>query len=243
MFIDFQNIENARDLGGIAVSGGKHIKTGLLLRTAKLETATGADISRLAEEYAVKYILDFRDPSELEAHPDREVPGAQHLAIPVLPQLPEAEGQVIVTDPMVVFNRIYREFAVEERPVSAYRTFFDILLRGEGAVLWHCTQGKDRTGIAAILLLTALGADWTDIERDYFLTNEFMQPIYDAYAAKHTSEQERDIAKKFLFVMPECLKIFTSLVEESYGGIMGYLKEKIKLTDAEIGQLRDLYTQ
>ena len=243
MFIDFQRIENARDLGGIAVSGGKHIKSGLLLRTAKLEEASDSDISRLADDYSLKYVLDFRDATELDAHPDREVPGAQNLFIPVLPQLPEAEGQVIVTDPMVVFNRIYREFATEERPVSAYRKFFDILLQGDGAVLWHCTQGKDRTGIAAILLLTALGADWADIERDYFLTNEFMQPIYDGYAAKHTSERERDIARKFLFVMPECLGIFTSLVEERYGGIMGYLKEKIRLTDAEIEHLRKLYTE
>ena len=119
MFIDFQRIENARDLGGIAVSGGRKVKTGLLLRTAKLEEASDSDISRLADDYSLKYVLDFRDATELDAHPDREVPGAQNLFIPVLPQLPEAEGQVIVTDPMVVFNRIYREFATEERPARS----------------------------------------------------------------------------------------------------------------------------
>ena len=243
MILKFGHIDNARDLGGIPTQDGKKVKSGLLYRTAELDESTADDIRRLSEEYHIRYILDFRDPIEFGNRPDLAVPGAENIAIPVLPKVPVSDREIATVEPMDVFNRIYREFALDDRPAEAYREFFDILLRGDGPVLWHCTQGKDRTGIAAILLLTALGVSWEEAEHDYFLTNEAMQPVYEAFMAKAKTERDFYIADKIIFVMPECLGIFTSLVEQNYGGIMGYLTKRVGLTDDEIARLKELYTE
>lgn len=243
MFLKFEHTDNARDLGGIPTIDGKRVKSGLLYRTAELDESTPDDIRRLSEDYHIRYILDFRDPIEYGNRPDLAIPGAENIAIPVLPRIPANDYEIAHADPMTIFNRIYREFALDDRPAAAYREFFDVLLRGDGPVLWHCTQGKDRTGIGAILLLTALGVSWEEAERDYFLTNEAMRPIYEAFMAKATTERERSVADKVIFVMPECLGIFTSLVQEHFGGIMGYIKTRVGLTDDEIARLKELYTE
>lgn len=65
---------------------------------------------------------------------------------------------------------------------KAYRQFFDILLshqENDGAVLFHCTAGKDRTGMGAVYLLSALGVDGHTIRQDYLATNDLIQPMVE----------------------------------------------------------------
>jgi len=87
MVIDFEGIQNARDLGGINAADGRTVKPGLLFRTGELERATDADIAYLRAA-GLRHIVDFRDPAEIAARPDRPVPGAEHHALKTLPALP-----------------------------------------------------------------------------------------------------------------------------------------------------------
>ena len=72
MFMEFQGIENARQLGGLTREDGARIRQGVLLRTGMLEKATDEDIRRL-EELGLAHIIDFRDIREVEEHPDRPI--------------------------------------------------------------------------------------------------------------------------------------------------------------------------
>ncbi|MBR2717522.1 MAG: tyrosine-protein phosphatase, partial [Oscillospiraceae bacterium] len=161
MFLEFEGIENVRDLGGLLRADGARTRRGLLLRSGRLENATDGDLQRLAE-MGLSAVVDFRDGGELDRSPDRQVPGAVFRHLPALPKLQENFRRV--DDPTYTaeelhndFRRIYRLLAQSTEAEEAYAAFFRILLASEGRpVLWHCTQGKDRTGVAALLLLTAL---------------------------------------------------------------------------------------
>ncbi len=151
MFLTFDHISNARDLGGLPAADGRRVKPGLLLRTSKLGGASEPDLARLS---FVRHVVDFRDEYERAAHPDKPIPGAEYHALSALPGLPPEERPDPARDPdpdfRSMFREIYRLLAEGEDAERAYRAFFEVLLRRDGAVLFHCTQGKDRTDIAAL---------------------------------------------------------------------------------------------
>ena len=86
MFLTFEGIENARDLGGLLREDGAKTKPGLLLRTGRLTRATDDDIRRLSM-MGLSAVIDFRDGGEVKRDPDREVPGAAYYHLPALPDL------------------------------------------------------------------------------------------------------------------------------------------------------------
>ena len=246
MFIDFDSISNARELGGIKTAGGRRVKSGVLLRTAELAKASDADLAVLAEKYAVRRVVDFRDDSEIRHKPDREIAGAAYSLIPVLPELPYKSRAIDLTPAEVLeqFVLMYRIMAEHELCAQAYRQFFLVLLEAKGeTVLWHCVQGKDRTGIAAYLLLAALGASEDDAREDYFLTNAALGREYEQLVQEGRDTRELEFMKVVLYVFPECLDTFLARVRELYGSLSDYLRKGLGLTDRDFELLREWYTE
>lgn len=248
MFIEFESVFNARDLGGLPAADGRRVKPGLLLRTAKLNTLTDADAQRLEQEFHLRHIFDFRDGSEVAVRPDRSIPGAQLHALPVLPELPgNNNDDYLRLSPervLELMRGIYRTMAREEKSTAAYRAFFHTLLAHPGeAVLWHCTQGKDRTGIAALLLLTALGVEESVCVEEYFLTNIPMGEQLERLRAMEKSAHELAVMERLLLVYPECLNEYLDSIKALDGSLMGYLRGRLGLTETDIQTLRDHYTE
>lgn len=247
MFIEFDGIKNVRELGGTALADGRKIKMGKLLRGAHLNAASDGDIARL-QEMGLRYIVDFRDGFESGRSPDRPVPGAENRPLQALPPFRDGERRerdaAAFPDFDATFARIYTELAQSEEARLAYRGFFRTLLDAEGgAVLWHCTQGKDRTGVAAILLLTALGADWEDIRRDYFLSNEGLEHMLHEPMPEHMRRWPEEVRRKLILVYPHLLELFLEKVRERWGSLEGYLGEGLGLDKAQLELLREYYTE
>lgn len=246
MFITFDGIKNARELGGIAVHGGRKLKSGVLIRSAGLGNASDGDIRRLSEEMRLRHIVDFRDGLERGRFPDRDVPGADYHALPALPTFKDRDkrnASAEIPDFDATFAAVNGNLASCAEAKAAYAEFFRILLEaGGGAVLWHCTQGKDRTGMAAVLLLTALGADWADIEKDYFLSNEGLKYLLSDPVPEHMQRWPEEVRRKLYFVYPHFLELFLDKVGETYGGLEGYLAA-IGVGEAEKARLREYYTE
>ncbi len=246
MFIDFQSISNARELGGMKTVDGRRVKKGVLLRTAELDRVSRGDMAELTGKYAVRHVVDFRDPSETERKPDLEIPGAKYRHIPVLPDLPYKSRAIDLT-PQEVFEQfmlMYRVMAEDRFCMRAWEQFFRVLLEAKGeTVLWHCVQGKDRTGIAALLLLTALGVSPDDAREDYFLTNISLGREYEQLEKSGADARELAFMKVVLYVFPECLDEFMSGVRSLCGDLDGYLRKALGLTTGEIDLLREYYTQ
>lgn len=259
--IGLEGVINARELGGIAVPGGK-VRRGLLLRGGALSTATDADLARLRDVYHVAKVFDFRTSAEVKYAPDRDVPGAQNIWLPAFNEqsqkmeemsLPHEAyydlGNWLTTracEPKVqeVARALYNVMVEEDFTRMQYAGFFqNILQTAEGAVYWHCSQGKDRTGLGAALILAALGADRKAIMEDYEVSNEFYKADVDQYCSLVGTAEEREVMRTFIGVNPVYFSQALDLLEAECGSLMGFLQGPLCLADYEIKELRDRYIE
>ena len=259
----FQGIINARDLGGISV-GGKTIRPGRLLRTAHLSDATDDDIRTLSEEYRLKRIFDFRSVVEAEGQPDRPVPGAEHIFLPTLDlEAEKRSGDAVPEETfldlpkhiarlsfMDIFKRkardLYPSLVLSEFSQLQYASFLNLILETpEGAVLWHCSQGKDRTGMGAAYILGALGADRETIVADFDASNTVYRPLVDKLCleveALGGGEEEKDVIRAFMGVSVRNFCNTLDLIDREWGSLQSYLTGLLGLTSADFQTLRERY--
>ena len=150
----------------------------------------------------------------------------------------------------VISDRMYVEYLQGETGKAGYRDFFRLLLETpEGnAVLWHCTNGKDRTGVASMLVLGVLNVDEETIMKDFLLTNVFfeaeisaMRQKLGAYIQDEAMLEELMVTGKGVYA--PYMQNAIDYIKENYGDIPGYVKAELGLTDADIAKLQMLYTQ
>ena len=143
-----------------------------------------------------------------------------------------------------IFRKVYAKMAASETACAAYAEMFRVLLDcPEGAVYFHCAQGKDRTGIAAILILTALGADLETAKEDYFLSNIGLADAEADPMSVGVRPWPREVLDKLFKVFPEILDIYLRTLGETWGGLDAYLRGPLGLTDADFEKLRELYLE
>ena len=264
--IGLDGVVNARELGGYRI-GDKVIVSNTFLRTGRLDQAQSA-AGVLAEKYRLLYIVDFRMSEEQESMPDIEVAGCTHIALPVLEKAdmdkPDPEVVKVVSDPgstpldrfNIIYekgfinNTLYVDFLCKERGKKAYRGFFEAvksLAAEEGrSLLWHCTDGKDRTGLASMLLLSALGASRETIIEDYMMTN-----IFNGSKLAETKRQAEESGFSdektgvYLFMAGGVIRDFMEhaidTLEERYGSVRGYLSEELDVSEGDCLDLGDRF--
>lgn len=150
--VPLQGVANARQLGGIPVRGGK-VREGWVFRTNSLYGLTAADAVQLRRR-GVRSVVDFRLDWDRKKHPDR----ADYLA--------SLQHYFWVPMTLNTTPEGYRQMPDEYAP--QIRELFHVLAQAENyPLLYHCAEGKDRTGIATALLLELLGADREQIVDDY----------------------------------------------------------------------------
>lgn len=118
---------------------------------------------------------------------------------------------------------------------TCYRALFDAILDGDGAVLFHCSAGKDRTGFGAALILTALGVEWDVILRDYLSSNTLWRgdTVMAADIPPH-------VARGLLTVRAELLEAAFAEIAEAHGSFERYAGAKLGLTTARLARLRGM---
>lgn len=253
-------VENARQLGGYVNADGKMIKDGVLLRTGKLSSAIDADIKTLTEEYNLTEIIDLRATAEFKGDPDPAIEGVIVENIRVMnesnPAYLKAIAEVPTDDPVsdgiarvengIIDDTMYSDIVTSTYAQEQHQIFFEKILEHEdGAVLWHCTGGKDRTGVAAVLLLSALDVDKETIMADFLLTNEYFADNID-YMVSETEKRTDDpeiiegVFAEFGADAKYMEKMFTE-IDEKYGSMDAFLKEAMGLTDEDRITLKDRY--
>ena len=260
-----EGVINARDLGGIRI-GGKTVKPGRLLRTGHLNEISDESVRRLSEDLHLKKIFDFRTIQEAAFQPDREIPGAEHILLPTLDiEAEKASGEAVPQETFLnlpahivqlSFTRLFQQKARQLYPSLVlsefsqlqYASFLNLILETEeGAVLWHCSQGKDRTGIGAALILGALGADTETIVEDFDRSNDAYRPIVDKLCAQVEAagggETEKDVVRAFMGVSVKNFRYALKLIDSNWGSIPGDLEEAMGILDDDLEVLRARYLQ
>ncbi|MBF6175139.1 tyrosine-protein phosphatase [Nocardia blacklockiae] len=217
--LGLQGVQNARDLGGYRTVDGRTVRTGLVFRSGELSKATDADLAALTDR-GVRVDADLRTTFERALAPDRVPAGATQQVVDVIGQAPP---QVLATT-LTAGPDLYRAFITAPGANEAFATVLhDILDTRDGAVLFHCTAGKDRTGWTAAVLLTLLGVDRDTVNYDYLLSNYYRD------AAPNDSLNG--------VVLPALDAAFDQ-ADLSYGSFDAYVREGLKLTDDDIAALR-----
>lgn len=256
--VGLESVHNARQLGGYVI-GDKKVKMDLLLRGGALAGLSSADSSILADNFRLQRIYDFRSASEITSSPDI-IPGdAQHYALPI--DFSQGGSQSVnlsskeeilsfllenAENPRIqeLCYTMYDNILLEESSQEVYRKFFKDLVAldpEDGAVFWHCTQGKDRAGCASALLLAALGADRELIMADYALSNEYYAPSVAKIPC--STDAQKLVIGTMIGANPSVFAATLDKVEAKYGSIREYMTQCLGVTSEMMAKLASNYLE
>jgi len=221
-----ENAYNARDLGGYAASNGKTVRWGALYRAGDLHSLSDNDVDIL-RDIGIKTVVDFRTDGERQAEPHRLPPTVVNIvALPITPgNIPDLTT-LTEKNAEEMMLQVYRALVTDAR--QQYREFFRILADPDnGPVLFNCSAGKDRTGLAAALVLLALGVDRETVYEDYLLSAEYVKDKYQRMV------DENPALRPVVTVRREYLRAALDEIDAKYGGIGQYLREQLNV-DTEL---------
>ena len=258
-------IGNCRQLGGYVI-GDRKIKQDIFIRSGRLNGLSSDDADLLSRRYRLQYIADLRMSEEQQNVPDPVIKDCTQLSLPVLERTdmddPDPEFTAVYSDPgstlkdkfeiiykkQYINRQMYPDFLFKARGKTAYREFFKAVLslEDERAILWHCTDGKDRTGVAAMLLLSALGASGETVIYDYMLTMQFNADKLESVSQLDWARELDDEKRSLLMfisggVIEEYMTYAVDVLEERYGSVTAYLSQELGVKSAEIKYLRERY--
>ena len=263
-YIGLEGVANARDLGGYVMRDGRRIREGLLLRSGNLMRATPEDKRRLQEEFHLRRIFDFRTYGEVYREPDCVIAGSSNTLLPTIdPEIEKRSGEAMPAEvfinleaflmrsanqPLVqrLARNMYPDFIYSEYTQLQYATFLSgVLATKEGAVLWHCSQGKDRTGLGAAFLLSCLGAPREVIIADFDRSNDFYRDTVARLSAQaHAQgwgEAEDDVIQAFVGVHTGNFVRTLDRIDQDFGSLHDYITNQLLFSESEQEQLRDRY--
>lgn len=256
--LPIENGFNFRELGGYQTKDGQTIKWQKIIRSAGLANLNQNDLAFL-ERYGVAYDVDFRSPQEQASAPDLYPKQTQYKFLPVfatdetnVSKSPQELWQSFEQDPLAGHHHMltaYDHMTTSQHSKQAYRDFFDILLSNDQdnqSVLFHCSAGKDRTGMGAVYFLTALGVPFEIIKQDYLLTNQtsiknIQSQLQKIRQQPNATEQVVQNFKALSSVHEDYLATAVEKIKQQAGSIDHYLTQELKLSANQRQTLKQIY--
>jgi protein tyrosine/serine phosphatase len=232
-WIELEGAANVRDVGGLPTVDGRTTRSGVLLRSANLQTLTANDVRRLREEVHLTAVLDMRTPREREAEgPTPLTDLVDHHHLTLLPQLDVDKADEEI-DAAVPLDRgrhnkddrndmtgHYVGYVEDGRDNLA--TALRLIAEARGPVLVHCAAGKDRTGTVVALALSLAGVTRDAVVADYVATDERMEDVHASLMRSALYNKSlKDVPVDDLRPKAESMARFLEHVDRAYGGPHG----------------------
>lgn len=257
--IPLEGAVNFRELGGYPAADGRRVRYGLLYRGGNLDTLQSPADRALVQSWKLNTILDLRSNGECAKHPDPSLPGVQYRRICAMRMRDgsemdfSADGIERLAAEKAAFEReaghpvhdfywfsiLYRQMPFGN---PAYHALFELLEQGRVPLLFHCSCGKDRTGIAAMLILLALGVSRETALADYMLTNTYRQAQIKA-SLQGKTEAERELLLSVEGVSESMGAGALDAIVERFGSYERYFQAEYGLTPSRLQALRDCYLE
>lgn len=249
---------NFRDLGGMKTSDGHRIKQGLLFRSGEINKLSEADIA-VIKELKLSKVIDFRSTKEINTRGQNMLPESvnyTHIAIDgealwtkEFAQFFKGNLKAIPPDLLSQFNQWTVTNASEQ-----FTAFFQELEASSGPLLYHCTHGKDRTGMATVLLLVTLGVPLETAREDYLRSNTYRDEVNKkelayirANLAKRMKIDPKDVdishLKAAYYVSSGDFDAFIDAIKAKSGSVEAYLRNHLKITNEIRDALRFKYLE
>jgi protein-tyrosine phosphatase len=209
----------------------------------------------------VTTVIDLRIPDECSDHPDTKLKGTKYIWQPLLTTPSESvysEGtmrRLMKTesyrlkwefeDADSYMLETYRSILFQKEPQESLKNFLNVAITQDGCLLWHCTSGKDRSGICAMLLEGLLGVSDEDIVNDYMASRKCLRARYTlnkvGLAIVPVSLRFKRILFCFMRTKISYIQTVLRELKVRYGGIIDYCKKELGITDGDIAILRQKY--
>lgn len=263
--IQLEGLLNTRDLGGYEAADNRRIRPRTLIRSGALADMTPEDKRVLFQDYGVRTVIDLRTGLEAGEKPDPGIEGVSHEFNPILDEETagfthenEDGGQMNMLEgflkhakslngrPEKYIGQLYKNLVLSDGAMARYGHFLNLVLEAApGAVLWHCSAGKDRAGMATAFLLTALGVDRETVLTDFTLSNQYLRPeterMMRLVKAGTADEGLERTAEVLCQVKREYLEDAFRLIEETYGSLENYMTGQLGMDEDKLKRLRDRY--
>lgn len=244
--VSMQGGHNFRDLGGYTTRDGRHVGYGLVFRSGTLSELSDSDHAIL-KSLNLSLICDLRSTNERSRKPSR-------LPDPLGSELWSRDHEIsqgdltrTVVRPGATAEAVrakvietYRALAHEQAP--SYRDLYLHIAQGRLPLLFHCAAGKDRTGIAAALLLDILGVEREEVISDYVLTDHYFErgcelitkdPFGEPFA-----QVDPAVWAPLMRADPAYIATMFEMMEDRHGGSTGFARQVLGLNETDIAALR-----
>ena len=260
--IEFDNLKNTRDLGGMIGADRRKIKPGKLIRSGHLYDISKNDMKKLSE--LIDTSVDFRTEQERSEKPEPPIFGVSYYHIPIFEEqkagvtrdedsFSKVLQNMLFDDSIarIYMRQSYAGFVETEYSIRQYESFVRLLLEDhEKAILWHCTAGKDRAGFASVIVQELLGVNRENIMEDYLQTNLFqkdeVQYLMDHFYSSTSGTNPETVFKATNYIFTanaEYLDFVYDRIEEHYGSFDGYIFKALHISPEEREQIREKYLE
>jgi protein-tyrosine phosphatase len=255
--LPLEGATNFRDLGGYRTSDGQYVRWGMVYRSNYLVSLTANDY-KYVDSLGVRLVCDVRSADERMRAPTRWMGRTPEFLEAPIGQ--DRDGKLTAEEDLK--QRLaslaaeskngvqgYDRYAIEYAP--QYRAIFRRLAAGDLPAVEHCSSGKDRTGVFAAILLTALGVPRKVVIQDYLLTGKYMLA---ADSIERTAADLRRIlglsqpldasaVQALMTTKPEKMEATLDSITRTYGSFGNYLRDCLQISDSELAMLRQRLLQ
>jgi len=241
--VRMQGAVNFRDVGGYKTSDGRSVKWGRVFRSADISHLTDQDM-QVMENKHIHTVIDFRGVKESQQAPDHLLPNTDYTLSPAgsdsLPGTAQMAAMVKQGGFLEKFYSNTQYFGDRYRPLFQKL----VVLPEDQSLLYHCTGGRDRTGMATALFLYILGVPQQKIEEDFVASNVYLAPMnarmFQSMTAA-TGMSEAEISKA-MALRPELIRVFFKSIKDKYGSIEAFMQQEMGIGPKEIAILKQKYT-
>lgn len=252
--IHLKKVTNFRTVGNIKNTEGRTLKEGRFYRSAHLHKLKKRSFDRF-DELGIKEIIDLRNSKEIAQKPDQIPAENTYKKYSAFEdegdQLSQAKklvlkGKVNASDADKRMIDFYREY-VTENP-ETIKTIITEVLESKDPVLYHCTAGKDRTGIITALILTILKFDKETIYNDYLLSNNYRKNLVQKRLRLANTlhflypKMDLQVLEKLSWVEKRYLDAAFEEINKKYGSADAYIQQVLGISDTKRNEYIQKFT-
>lgn len=247
-----KSLVNFRDIGNIPTIDGKTVKSGFFLRSGEVVNVENSVVDKLLNEYRLRTIVDLRGKKETTERPDDKISGVDYVNIDILK---DVKGQGASFEELLQGSHsadkgmfdLYEELILTKGAKKGYQQFLEMIVSNpDKPILFHCFAGKDRTGLAAALILGSLGVSKDLIFKDYLLTNELRKPANQLITDQLKKQGLTDEQLKEVLVMMNVDKRYLEhsfkIMDDEFGGFNKYIIDELNMPNSFFDEMKEAYT-
>lgn len=243
--IYFKNAVNFRDIGGLKNRDGATVKWGMIYRSDNLSQLKKREFEKF-NSLGIQTVFDLRTPGEIDGKEDNLPKNVAYIHSPIVKDsadvLASIKGQVIkgqITEEQSLQFMIDLYASIVSDNIPELRKMIDQALHANAPVLYHCSAGKDRTGIVTALILSILNVDRETIVNEYLLSDYYRREKLEGILKKAKAAKviiprlSIGAIQNFMDVDERYINTAFTIIDTKYGGIDNYIRNQLQITDEQ----------